>query len=130
MVKQTAWAALQRALYQRLQGLPCPVFDDVPQGQAFPYAVIGEDVTSDDDTKLDYGEELSTTIHVWSRAHGYSEVKELCNRVIAAVTANPLILAGFQFGIVLFEFGQVSREPDGQTRHGVLRFRFKIYQEA
>lgn len=105
------------------------VFDAVPEGQAFPYVTIGEDTVVDWSTKTNAGEEITHTIHVWSRYAGKKEAKEILSMVLEAITKQPLVLTGgFSVDYTAMDFMEVFTDEDGLTRHGVLRIRFKIAQ--
>lgn len=102
---------------------PVPVLDDVPQGQAFPYVVIGEDVTTPGALIDIDSEEIDATLHVWSRYAGRKEAKELMAAVKAALHDQPLAVDGQDLVLLRFSFETLFIEPDGLTRHGVIRFR-------
>lgn len=111
-------AALRPAL------APVPVLDDVPQGQTFPYVVIGEDTVTDwpmlgDDA----AEEIDATLHVWSRYAGRKEAKELMATIKVALHDQSLAVDGHNLVLLRFSFETLFIEPDGLTRHGVIRFR-------
>ena len=118
---------LQKALFTALKvalGDAVPVLDDVPQGQAFPYVVIGEDTVTDwPMLGDDEAEEIDTVIHVWSRYAGKREVKELMGTIKVALHQQSLPVDGPQLVTLRFAFEAVFLEPDGLTRHGVIRFR-------
>jgi hypothetical protein len=121
--------ALQKALYDRLsQTLSCSVYDAVPQGAAMPYVTIGEDTAIDWSTKLENGQEVTHTLHIWSGYDGAMEVKQITDTVIQAVTSQPLVLEGFYMVVATLDMTEVIRDPDGY-RHAVIRFRFKIQEK-
>src|SRR5690625_7353715 len=72
---------IQTAIYQALSTLSYPVYDDVPQGAAFPYIVIGDDTSIPFDDDCNVGAESTITIHVWSIYSGRLEVKQIMNAV-------------------------------------------------
>lgn len=126
MTASASWP-LQTAMFQALRAAvqPVPVYDDVPQNAAFPYVVVGDDSSVDWPVALDAdGEEVEATVHIWSRYAGRREVKELMAQVRAALHDRPLSLAP---GLSLVSLRCISErsfvEPDGKTRHGVIRFR-------
>lgn len=122
---------LQQALYGRLTAsLSCPVYDQVPEGAAYPYVTLGEDTAADWSTKLTPGQEVTHTLHVWSRAAGFKECKQIGDQVIQSLTGAALAVAGFRVEVVRLEMNEVLRDPDGVTRHGVIRFRFNIWEVA
>ncbi len=117
---------LQKALFTALTEAlaPVPVLDDVPQGQAFPYVVIGEDTVTDwPMLGDDEAEEIAVTIHVWSRYAGRKEAKELMGTIKAALHQQTLTVDGQQLVTLRFAFETLFMDPDGLTRHGVIRFR-------
>ncbi len=117
--------ALQGALHGRLSG-HVTVYDAVPQKASFPYVTIGEATATDWGTKTGDGTEVTVTVHTWSRYHGRKECLETMDTVLGLVTGGPLALAGFSVVTAELELLEVLEEPDGITRHGVQKFRFRI----
>ena len=124
--------ALQQTLYTTLNGdsqltstLGAAVFDDVPDTQAvsFPYVQIGEDTATDYSTKDVTGTETVINLHVWSRYRGSKETKQVMDRVHTLLHDSNLTVTGHNLVNLRFEFSDVLRDPDGVTRHGVMRFR-------
>lgn len=109
---------------------PVAVLDDVPQGQAFPYVVIGEDVTTPGPLIDIDSEEIDATIHVWSRYAGKMEAKQLMGAIKAALHDQPLAVDGQTLVMLRFAFETLFLDPDGVTRHGVLRFRALLLPSA
>lgn len=107
-------------------GAAVPVLDEVPQGQAYPYVTIGEDVITDWSALTREGEDIDFTIHTWSRYAGFKEVKELMAAVKGALHDQALSVTGHQLVHLRLAFHAVQRDPDGKTRHGVQRFRALI----
>lgn len=121
---------LQVAVFAALRTAvqPVAVYDAVPADAVFPYVVVGDDSSVEWPVALDAdGEDLDVTIHVWSRYDGRKEVKELMGKVRAALHDRPVSLGP---GLSLVSFRCTSErsftEPDGKTRHGVIRFRALI----
>jgi|SRR5690606_2996377 len=123
-------AALQQAVYDQLSGYPGmpTVYDDVPGDAAFPYVVIGDDTHIPFDTDDSLGSESTLTLHVWSRYRGKKECKDIMALIYAALTRQPLALDGHDLITIEFEYSEVVLDPDGQTRHGVQRFRALVEQ--
>lgn len=133
-MKSSLWS-LQLAIYNCLKADSAltakvtGVFDAVPSGQAFPYVTIGEDTVIDWSTKTNAGEEVTHTLHVWSRYSGKKEAKEIISLVLEAITREPLVLTGgFFVDYSGLDFAEVFTDEDGITRHGVIRMRFTIKQ--
>ena len=115
--------AIQAAIYQALSTLAYPVYDDVPQNAAFPYIVIGDDTSIPFDDDCNVGAESTITIHVWSIYSGRLEVKQIMNAVYNRLHRQNLSIAGSYSITLNAEYQDTFLDPDGVTRHGVIRFR-------
>jgi len=123
----------QTALYDRLSkdaNLSAKVkgvFDFVPEGQPYPYVAIGQDTGTDDSTFTTVGQQVTTTLHTWSQYKGYSEVKAIHALILQTLTV-PLAVTGWTCAFLMVDMDHVIPDPDGITRHGVLRVRFVLSQ--
>lgn len=106
--------ALQTGLYSRLTGYSAlttalggsKVFDHVPQGEAAPYVVIGEDTLTEWDTKSKAGWEATVTIHVWDHEKaGRKSVKALLSHIHDALHQQEANITVTGFNLV-----QIRRE--------------------
>ena len=126
-----AWP-LQQALYTTLTGdttlmaLIDAVHDQVPEEAAYPYVSLGDDTAVDWGTKSTQGQEVTITLHGWSRARGRREVKQIMARVYTLLHEQTLTIAGFTNVLTRFEFSDTFRDPDGLTQHGVQRYRMLV----
>jgi hypothetical protein len=124
---KTALLPLQKAIYLRLKNdsilktMVNEVYDEVEEGALLPYIQIGNDTVTSYDTKLDYGENTTLTINVWSAGPGKTEAKVIMDAILSAITATPIILTGFTLEGIEREFLEVFK--DDQVYHGVCRFR-------
>lgn len=134
--------ALQAGIYTRLTGYSALttalggsyVYDHVPQGQAAPYVVIGEDTLTDWDTKSKNGWEGTVTIHVWDfEKKGRKSVKTLLSHIHDALhqQESNITVTGYTLVQIRREFQQTFQEPaiEGQNDsyyHGVARYRAVI----
>jgi len=130
MTAGASWA-LQKSVYQtliadaaltNLIGGP-RVFDDVPGNAAFPFLTIGDDTTRDNATFSETGFEHAIAVHVWSRASGRGELKQIAAAVIAALHDAPLVLEDNRLVNLRFQSSVALKDPDGHTYHGIVRFR-------
>jgi len=122
--------ALQSTVYSTLTGdstlttsLGASIFDEVPEGTATPYVTIGEDTTTDYSAKGIDGSDITVNIDVWSEYKGSKECKEIMDRIHDLLHDSNLSVSGFNLVNLRFEFSDILRDPDGVTRHGVMRFR-------
>lgn len=119
---------LQKAIYDRLKAnLTCLVYDHVPDGVTMPYVTLGEDTSVDWSTKLENGQEVTHTLHIWSEYKGMMESKQIIDQVIQALTSSPLQVEGFFVVSARLDMVETMRDPEGY-RHGIVRFRFKIQE--
>lgn len=126
---------IQQGIYRRLTGdaalglLVTGIFDEVPEGQTYPYVVLGEVIATPRNAHGSFGREVVATLHVWDRFRGYSRGLAIMNRVVALLDHQPLTLAGHVVVSVRFEFSQTLRDPDPEIRHIPVRFRVTTEQE-
>jgi hypothetical protein len=126
---------IQTALFNRLDGDSTldglvgnnKIFDDVPQGTAYPYVVIGEETAINSGSKTLDGCEYTLTIHVWSRYRGRKEVKSIMERIYTLLNDYDMVVSGASLVNLRQEFEQVLMDVDGITRHGVIRFRAVVF---
>lgn len=97
------------------------VYDEVKEGAILPYICFGEDTINSYDTKTDYGENTTLTMHVWSAGPGKTEAKRIADAMLQSLTASPITLNEFNVEGLEREFIQFLQ--DGQVYHGICRFR-------
>lgn len=130
MTTDAAWP-LQQAIHQVLAGDAtltallggADIFDDVPADRAFPYVTIGQTVARDWGTATEDGREHLVTLHAWSREGGRREANEIIAAIDAALAAGPVAVAGHDLVSLRYEFSEARRDPDGETFHGIVRYR-------
>lgn len=122
--------ALQTAIFNALSTdnnltstLGATVQDEVPSGTNYPVVQIGDDDVSDYSTKDLAGSDTTLVIHVWSRQFGSAETKNIMDRIHTLLHDSSLSVSGFNLVNCRLQFTTVMRDPDGITRHGVMRFR-------
>ena len=122
--------ALQSTIFSTLNNdntltntLGAGVFDEVLENATYPFVSIGEETAVDYSTKDLDGGEFTINIHVWSQYKGAKQTKEIMDRVHDLLHDSSLSVSGFNLVNLRFEFSDILRDPDGVTRHGVMRFR-------
>jgi hypothetical protein len=122
--------ALQTTIYSTLNGdntltntLGAGVFDEVVENATYPFVSLGEETAIDYSTKDLDGGEFTINIHVWSQYKGSKQTKEIMDRIHDLLHDSSLSVSGFNLANLRFEFSDILRDPDGVTRHGVMRFR-------
>ena len=120
---------LQTAIYTALNvsaittTLSCGVYDEVIEGNTYPFITLGEETTIDYSTKTATGGETTINIHIWSQYKGSKQTKEIMDKVHDLLHDSNLSVTGFNLINLRFEYSDIMRYPDGITRHGVMRFR-------
>jgi len=125
-----AWA-LQQAIFSALSadaGLVAllggaRVYDDVPARGDFPYVTFAQSVEREAGTGSDAGSEHSVALNVWSRGAGRKQVHEIMGRLRDALHDSALPLTGYRLVNLRHELSETRRNADGETYHGVVRFR-------
>lgn len=122
--------AFQTAVFNALNNdsnltetLGATIVDDVPHGTAFPFITMGDARSSEYDTKTDVGGDITLELHFWSQYKGSKEVKQMMDRCHSLLHNSSLSVTGFNLINLRFEFSDIMRDPDGITRHGVMRYR-------
>ena len=99
------------------------VFDDVPEGTAYPYVAIGDDTATNISVKgLDIHEH-TLNVHIYSQYRGRRDIKEIMAKVYTALNDVSLSITGALGINIKHEFDTTTVEGDGITRHGIMRFR-------
>ena len=103
------------------------VFDDVPEGTAYPYVVIGEETAIPVGAKDTDGHEHTLTFHVWSQYRGRKEIKQIMQQIYTLLHNVAISITGATLVNIRHEFERTLLESDGITRHGVVRFRAVVF---
>jgi hypothetical protein len=130
MAEVASWA-LQRAVYQALSGSSdltallggARIYDDAPQAAAFPFITLGQSVIRDWSTGTEDGAEHSLTLHVWSRGGGKKQTLQIVEAIKDVLHDQPLMLADHHLINLRHEFSEARLDPDGDTFHGIVRYR-------
>lgn len=96
--------------------------DHAQQGTPYPYLVIGEASSLNDDTKSTNGWSFAVTIHCWSDYSGRKIVKEINAHIYDALHHQDIAINGFQCVDCRYESSETFLEPNGRTRQGVITF--------
>lgn len=121
--------ALQRCLYETLSGasdltalLGGPHIYNTPRKTGpLPCITLGQTVNLDWSTGAETGSEV--TVHVWTSADSATEVHEVILALRALLDGRPLPLQDRDPASLNHEFTQVRIDPDGETLHGIVRYR-------
>ena len=122
-LQQAVFAALTNdAALLALLGAP-RIWDDVPVRAEFPYVTFAQGAERDWSAGSDDGCEHTLTLHVWSRAGGRKEAHEIMGAVRAVLHDAGLTLSGHRLVNLRHESSEARRDADGETTHGIVRFR-------
>ena len=130
MAEVASWA-LQRGVYQALAGSlditlllgGVRVYDDAPQSAPYPFITLGQSVVRDWSTGTEDGAEQDLTLHVWSRTGGKKQVQEILEAIKVVLHDRPLALPDHHLVNLRYELSEARLDPDGDTFHGVVRYR-------
>jgi hypothetical protein len=125
----------QQIVFDRLNGnlgAGVSLFDTAPflpegaPSTTFPYVVMGNDTSAAWDNDTFVGADVTVTLHFWSRSNGFKEVKTIMQAAYVRLHRAPLTKAGYNIVDCLWTFSDAMDDPDGQTKHGVQRYRLTI----
>lgn len=125
----------QQIIFDRLTGnlgSGVSLFDTAPYlpegapATSFPYVVIGNDTSASWDTDDQLGAEITVTLHFWSRAEGFNQVKTIMQAAYDRLNRASLSKTGYSVIDCLHEFSEAMDDPDGVTKHGIQRYRLTI----
>ncbi len=115
---------LQQAIYAQLDSNSSyAVYDHVPPQAPFPFIVVGDATANEWGAGELDGEEHALSIHIWSRYQGRMQMKQMMGEVKAALALPLPPLTGHVLVDLRFVFADEFPDPDGISRHGVVRFR-------
>lgn len=98
------------------------VYDQPPSSPTFPYVTIGDAQMLRDDASCLEGGQVYLTLHGWSRAVGFPEVRRVADAVVEALHLAPLTLATNRFISIMHTQTRTFRDSDGLTSHAVIEF--------
>jgi hypothetical protein len=99
------------------------IYDAAPRYAAFPYVVIDQMQIRDWSTGTEAGAEHMLTLHVWSRYAGKQEAYEVSDSVRSVLDGALLSLEDHRLINLRHQYSELKRDEDGETHHGILRFR-------
>ena len=103
------------------------IYDDHPEQADFPYVTMGEMTARDWSDKFEPGQEVYSTIHIWSRYKGRKEATEMGDAILQALSKSSLDLApNFRAVLQELDMNELIIDIDGITRHGIMRFKYLI----
>lgn len=121
--------ALQEAIYSALNvsaittDLNCAVVNEPTNDQSYPFIQIGDDRVDDYSTKVEDGGEYELNFDVWSQYKGSKECKQIMDKIHDLLHDSNVSVTGFNLVNIQLDYSDILRDPDGVTRHGVMRFR-------
>jgi len=99
---------------------------DTGDNSLFPYVTIGEDNVNDWSTDTASGAQALVNVHVWSRANGWRESKQISGAVYNTLHRAELTVPDHEFINSEWQQDQNIRDADGQTLHIVTSYQITI----
>lgn len=98
------------------------VFDEPPEGQAFPYVVIGDfEETAQNRMGGKVGRRIRAEIGVWTESRGAKTVQDIAGR-IDALLDNNLTLTMTGYTLLMLNLERIVIERQAILRHGILTY--------
>jgi hypothetical protein len=126
---------LQQALYAKetadtaLMSLVTGVFDEVPEGQAYPYVTFGSITEVVQDAHNQRGLAADVVNHVWSKYRGFRQAAEILTALDAVLDRQPLTVTGFKDVSIAHQQHTELRDPDPDIRHINVTYRVWLTKE-
>jgi hypothetical protein len=98
------------------------IYDQPPDPVIFPFVTLGEAQFVRDDATCVSGGLVYLTMHAWSRASGFPEVKRVAEAVVESLHLAPLVLDTNNLITLNHSQTRVFRDDDGLTSHAVIEF--------
>lgn len=92
----------------------------------FPMVTIGEDMPTQWATDTAVGSDTTVMIHIWSRARGWNETKEIADTIRSVLDRQTLSPPDHEFIGMDWQNDEYLRDPDGITLHCAMEFRMFI----
>lgn len=133
-MKCLGFGPVQQAIYDALRtntdlvaAVDGRIYDDVPQNEIFPYVSFGEFTSVSYRTHSGPGEEISVSIHVWSKYDGFKEAENIASIINSCLGDAPLEVVDHETIRCFFDYASGLRDTDN-VRHITLRYRVLVRQ--
>jgi hypothetical protein len=108
------------------------VFEQAPEGQAFPYITYGQHVDGTEPTFRKMNANSLFLMDIFSQQGSDDQ----CYQILAEVrrllqpsdTNPPLMLADYSMALMNYDWSTILKEPDYDVRHMPVRFHVKAYE--
>jgi len=115
-----------------LMGMITGVFEQAPEGQAFPYITYGQHVDGTDPTFRKMNANSLFLMDIFSQQGAddqcYQILAEVRRLLQTADTNPPLTLTDYGMAYLHYDWSTILKEPDYNVRHMPVRFRVKAYE--
>lgn len=105
-----------------LMGDVTGVYDFVPTNTEYPYVVLGDARVTDISTVELSLSRTELEVHIYSRSRGRKETSDIMAQVHGVLHDSDPSMVGYSMVSLRCSGSDVSRERDGLTYHGRLRF--------
>jgi hypothetical protein len=102
--------------------------DDSGNDALFPYVTLGEDAHTDISTDIELMDQVSITIHVWSRLAGRQQTKQIQGLIYDSLNRANLVQSGYKLININRVNSESQLDSDGFTRHGIQTFNLIIQE--
>lgn len=132
----TAVGRIREGIYDALQGsISVDVFDEAPQGTAFPYVTFGDSREQRFDVHGRGGKSAVIVLDIWGRERGFKELEDIAEEIDGILDQRPesITVTGFRVVHIEHESMRQMRVPNlggadaaVPTRHLVLQYRVQV----
>lgn len=123
---QTAIVAALKATPALMTAIGGRIKQQAEAGETYPYVHLGETQSIPLRAGCVTAWEIFVTLHVWSDQKSFAEVKTIEGLIEAALDGADLTIAGHHLVSIALRDTRTIRDPDGNSRHGVLTFTARV----
>ncbi|WP_185160555.1 tail completion protein gp17 [Mammaliicoccus sciuri] len=101
------------------------VFDCVQKEPEYPYLIVGETETLEQETSTDMYETVAVTFHVYSQSANSHETRDIL-KYVEMVAKLGFEMKGYTIKRIKKDNSTVIPDIDQFTKHGVLRMKYEV----
>lgn len=120
-----------QGIYDRLNDVSvtalAPIFDEVPEGQNYPYIVIGDLIErADNRAGNTKGKDFLLDIKIWSDYRGWKKIDEIADAIETRLDNQTETVAVTGWNVNLLNFEGMTKIRAATFRQGIMRFRINV----
>lgn len=100
------------------------IYDYTPRRTKPPYITIGMSLIKDWSTSTEGGDEHIVTMHSWTDNRGRKQTDKILELTKLALANASMTMSNHKLVNMAYQFSEIRRDPDAESLHGIIRYRF------